>query len=546
MRRICELTGRAFELTPAEQEFLITRDLPLPRLCPEERLRRRLSFRNQRQLFRRACSVTGKSLISVYPPEYHGPVVSLAYWHSDECDGHLAGRSFDFSRPFFEQFGELLTSVPLPSCMVTKSENCEYNAYCAQSRNCYLCQSSVDTENACYVYGPTRCRDSMECHTIDGSELCYEVVHGTNCYDVQESKNVVHCQESAFLLNCRNCRNCFFCVNLRGAQYCFRNEQLDRESYFEAIRPYQRMDHAMRRELRRSFAELSSRFPSPALWGSMNEDVSGNYIFNSKAVSSSFDILDCEDVSHGYRLRTVKTSADASFVYHGEELYEYTSGNGPTRCRFSYALYDGAYDADYSANCAGGCHDIFGCVGLRRADHCIFNASYTKHDYGITKARIIAHMKETGEWGEFFPAALSPFAYNDTVAHDLLPLTRQDAERRGFRWLDRSDEERRQLATRRQPIEFGGSSSALNETYTCSTCSKPYRLQPLELQLAGKLSAPLAIECFDCRYRTRLERLEPLSLVRRTCTRCEASILTPIGESRPEPVYCENCYQASL
>lgn len=32
-------------------------------------------------------------------------------------------------------------------------------------------------------------------------------------------------------------------------------------------------------------------------------------------------------------------------------------------------------------------------------------------------------MQSTGEWGEFFDPSLAPFAYNETVAQELHPLT---------------------------------------------------------------------------------------------------------------------------
>ena len=51
-------------------------------------------------------------------------------------------------------------------------------------------------------------------------------------------------------------------------------------------------------------------------------------------------------------------------------------------------------------------------------------------------ADIIAHMKETGEWGEFFPATLSPHGYNETVAQDYFPLSKQDVEKRGWYWRE--------------------------------------------------------------------------------------------------------------
>ena len=35
-------------------------------------------------------------------------------------------------------------------------------------------------------------------------------------------------------------------------------------------------------------------------------------------------------------------------------------------------------------------------------------------------------MIQDGEWGEFFPSTLSPFGYNETVAQEYFPLTREE------------------------------------------------------------------------------------------------------------------------
>ena len=35
-------------------------------------------------------------------------------------------------------------------------------------------------------------------------------------------------------------------------------------------------------------------------------------------------------------------------------------------------------------------------------------------------------MITTGEWGEFFPSSLSPFGYNETVAQEYFPMSRED------------------------------------------------------------------------------------------------------------------------
>jgi len=40
--------------------------IPTPTLCPEERQRRRLAFRNERKLYKRKCDATKKDIISLY------------------------------------------------------------------------------------------------------------------------------------------------------------------------------------------------------------------------------------------------------------------------------------------------------------------------------------------------------------------------------------------------------------------------------------------------------------------------------------------------
>ena len=50
--------------------------------------------------------------------------------------------------------------------------------------------------------------------------------------------------------------------------------------------------------------------------------------------------------------------------------------------------------------------------------------------------RIVEHMRKTGEWGEFFPLALSPFPYNDTNAHEFFPLSKSAVESKGLKWRE--------------------------------------------------------------------------------------------------------------
>ena len=80
----------------------------------------------------------------------------------------------------------------------------------------------------------------------------------------------------------------------------------------------------------------------------------------------------------------------------------------------------------YSFHCRNS-SNLFACVSLRNKEYCILNKQYTKAEYETLVPKIIEHMKKTGEWGEFFPASISPFGYNETVAQEYFPLTREEA-----------------------------------------------------------------------------------------------------------------------
>jgi Zn ribbon nucleic-acid-binding protein len=55
-------------------------------LCPECRQQRRLSFRNERNLYKRDCDATGKSIISIYSPDKPYKVYNQDFWWSDNWD----------------------------------------------------------------------------------------------------------------------------------------------------------------------------------------------------------------------------------------------------------------------------------------------------------------------------------------------------------------------------------------------------------------------------------------------------------------------------
>jgi hypothetical protein len=78
-RKVCKISGAEFPIYKSDMEFYdkispvfngVKYSIPTPTLCPEERQRRRLVWRNQRKLYKRKCDASGKDVISTYSPNY--------------------------------------------------------------------------------------------------------------------------------------------------------------------------------------------------------------------------------------------------------------------------------------------------------------------------------------------------------------------------------------------------------------------------------------------------------------------------------------------
>jgi hypothetical protein len=86
--------------------------LPSTDICPTCSVRRRLAFRNERNIYKRKCDATGKNIVSMFSPDKPYKVYEQSEWWSDKWEPKDYAREYDFSRNFFEQFDELLKAVP--------------------------------------------------------------------------------------------------------------------------------------------------------------------------------------------------------------------------------------------------------------------------------------------------------------------------------------------------------------------------------------------------------------------------------------------------
>jgi len=517
MQKTCANCGTDFEITKEDLAFLEKfspvfdgdkKLLPPPRDCPPCRQMLRMSFRNERNLHERKCDVTGKDIVSVHVPNSPYKICDKNHWYSDAFDPLSYGRDYDFNKPFFEQFGELEKEMPLPSLRVEKSENCEYNNDMRDCNNCYLCARTHLSQNTLYTYRANKSEDSVDCTQITSCGLLYECVECVSCSNSKFLFFCSECADSAFLLDCRNCQVCFMCTNLRNKQYCFLNEQLTKEAYKKKLaefdfgaehmvqKAYAMYDNIKKKAIRRNLMIISS------------ENSSGDNLFECKNCQLCFSVQETQDGRHLWDVKLYQDSMDAySGGRDSERIYYTTAGAASFNVQFCLRTSN-SNDIRYSFF-INSSHDIFGCIGLKQQKFCILNKEYSEGEYQRLLRKIIEHMQSTGEWGEFFPPELSPFPYNETVAQEYFPLKKEEAQRKGYRWLDR-DPKNYKKQTYEVPNHIKDVKDDILDTIlACESCGKNYKVVTQELSFYRKQHLPIPRRCPDCRHMARFITRNP-------------------------------------
>ncbi|MFH0819088.1 MAG: hypothetical protein V1898_03795 [Patescibacteria group bacterium] len=526
---ICKNCQQLFEICSEDNEFYQKINVPIPTFCPSCRQQRRLAWRNERTLFQRQCSATGKLIISMYQAETPFPVYDHFYYFSDEWDPLTYGREFDFSRPFFEQFHDLQMVVPRMKNYSISNENAEYGNLSSWNKNCYMMFESDNNEDSLYSEYSFRCKDIVDTSYAKECEFCYECVDIMKCYNLWYSFNCKNCYDSYFLKNCTGCNNCFACINLINKKYCFFNEELTQAEYEKKTQEINLNTVNGIFEIQMKFLDFTKRFPHPFMNGFQNENCTGDNLNNSKNAHFCFNCSEINNSKYIYGSERIKDSYDID-TYGGAEgcqqVYECQSvGRGSFNVAFGSNVYQNISDSQYCDICANS-KNIFGCISLRNNENCILNKQYSKHDFQDLRTKIIDHMHKTGEWGEFFPIKYSPFPYNETMAQIYYPLTKDQAIQKGYFWRDKDQKE--------YQIQ--------QDVQVCIATGKVFRLQKAELEFYKKNNIPLPNKHPDVRYQERMTLRNPQKLWSRNCNKCAKKIMTSYAPDRVEIIYCKECY----
>ena len=565
--RQCQNCHNEFIIEPDDFAFYEKIKVPPPTFCPECRIVRRMSWRNERTLYHRKCNATGKDIITMFSPEQPLLVYERDYWWSDKWDQLESGMDYDFSKPFFQQFHELFKKAPLPNLANSNVVNSEYGNHNRDMKNCYLVYASMTDEDLSYSRGAVNCKNSLDLYLAFNQMQCYD---NTACGDLNriyfsyDSDESVNC---AFLHACKNMIDSLGCINLRNKSNCIFNQQYTKEEYAKERNKYDFGSYKGLTDFRKKLAEFIMQYPRR--YGFIYKSVNciGNNILNSKNVYMGFDIFGgaegCKYILHAVGpLHDIYDGGPGVGATHDNSYEVMDTGDNATRNFFAVFTHS-CQNTNYTYACKNSAN-LFGCVGLRSKKYCILNKHYTKEEYEELVPKVIAHMNDMPyvdkkgrvyKYGEFFPSEISPFAYNETIAQEYYPKTKSEILEKGYKWRE-PDIKNYSITLKAADLPDhikNVKDNILNQVIECEhqgncneQCMGAFKIILSELEFYRKMNLALPRLCSNCRHYRRLAQRTPFKLWDRQCAKCGKEIKTSYAPDRPEIIYCESCYNAEV
>lgn len=558
----CQNCKNDFTIEPDDFEFYEKIKVPPPTFCPECRSQRRLTWRNDITFCNRNCGLCNKSVVTIYSKESGINVYCNKCWWSDKWDAMDYGQDYDFSRPFFEQFQELVLKVPQMALVNDDgiaSVNCEYTQDFAFSKNVYMGFIGWKVENVMYSYYLTGGKDLMDCVFIRSkNEWLYECMIARDNFRLNHCEHSLACMESYFLDHCTNCSDCFMCFGLVGKKNCFQNKQYSKEDYEKILESYRLDTFSGLEKAKKDFEKFMHGHFRRFAENYHTVSSTGDLLSHSKNVQDCFNVKNGENCKWVCNADTPKDSYDLTIGGELSECYEGITCDHSNRNFFGIFSWKDQ-DVEYTQHCHSSQY-LFACVGLKSKKYCIFNKQYTKEEYEILVEKIKKHMDEMPyvdkkgnvyKYGEFYPAELSYFGYNESVAPEHFPLTKAEALDQGCRWQDNIQRTTGKETLKPENIPESikeVEDSILNEVLMCIDCKRNYKIVPNELIFYKKMNIPVARRCFYCRHENRLNKRNPFKLWHRKCMKegCDNTFETSYAPDRPEIIYCEKCYQQEV
>lgn len=546
----CQNCQKNFTIEPEDFDFYKRIAVPPPTHCPDCRLQRRLAWRNIFHLYKRPCDLCKKDSLSVYPVSAPCKVYCTECWWSDKWDAVTYGRDYDLSRPFFEQFAELLREVPLMALSYDYPKNV----------NSPYVNEAGPVKNSSLIFFAEECEEVMVGYYLDHMTNALDTSLGIECQWMYDCRNVfrdnrcigldntIESIDCAFLKDCRNCQSCFGSANLKNKKYVFFDEQLTKEEYEKKIAQYDLGSYEGYQKAKKDTVAHWGKFPPRPIWLDLSVDCTGNYTFESKNCKECYEVQGTEDSAYCHMLLKgpVKNCMDyTGWGNNAELIYESVSvGENSSRLFFCQEAGLNSLNVEYSKLFISS-SNLFGCIGVRKKQYCILNKQYSREEYFAKITSIKSQMTKNGEYREYFPISLWPTGYNDSLAQAFFPLTKEEALAKGYKWHE--PEKRSYQITMRAselPDHISDATSlVLKNIIECMQCGRGYRVTQMEFDFLKQMRVPLPRRCPFCRIEEKFQQwVKQMKLTNRVCDQCHKDFRTPYTKDQFTSILCKPCW----
>ncbi len=538
----CSQCAAKFKILDSDRAFYTTINVPEPSLCPDCRRQQRLAHWPFGMLQKRTCDFSGESIISTFPPQARFPVYKREYWFSDKWTP--PEQEIDWDCSFFDQLYELQCKTPHFHQLGKNNQNCDYADDVYFSKNAYMSRSMVHCEDVYYVYRLIRSKDSLDLTYCFDMNECYECTYCFESYNLYFSLHCRQCRDSYFLYDCHNTRDSFMCSNLRNKQYHIFNKPYSKEEYSSKLKTFQLNSRKFLENQKVKFQKyLQTEAFHRAHFRIQAQNCTGNHITKCKNCSETYFLEESEDCAYFQRGLQSKNCQDVSGLLTCELCYQACQSVDLNNVNFANYCMD-CHDSEYIDQCYSS-ENLFGCVGLKRQRCCILNKQYSEEDYKKLVPKIIEHMKQYGEYGEFFPYRFAYNGFNLSLGAFYYNTETQESVRsKGGFWEEIPQNDEKGISGKELPDTTQEiTDEYLKEIIACAQTGKIYNFIKPELDFYRQHNLPLPQYYPEERNLQRFRQLMTFTPREVSCHLCKTQTVTYYPEYlKYQKILCEKCY----
>lgn len=552
------------------------------------------TYLNDKHLYSRKDSQTGKNIISLYSEAYKWKVIDAHAYKKLISDDIWLKFGKETSDNMFWDFISLMELFPKPSRLIyPQMENAEYASHAGRGKNFYL-SYCVFTECEDIYYSQTildYSKNVISSYSVSWGQYIYNSCVIIKSFNIMHSYNCVNSSNIYFSHDMNNCKECIFSCNQVNQSYIIFNKQYEEVNYEKNKKEIldQLKDSKSFDFLVQKYSDfLNQNYISESVNTNNCEGVNGEKTFFSK---NSVNTFGCNSVENTINcgvwwdgindscinvINAIETWWDVDTI-----IWTVTVWMSTSNIFYSYAIVEACSHIYYSIDLET-CEECLFCIWLKSKKYCILNKQYSKWEYFERKEKIINQLQAENKWWKSLDFWMLWFPYNDTLAYDyfwIQKIIHKDWTKKiidkNAKWivtllgtdfitdaiLDLWGKEKINITWRTCNKEINipdnfetihaselisideVGEDILNKVIICEESGRPFRIMPDELKFYKKHWLALPRIHHELRMEKHLNNRSHWELYVDSCDKCDSQMLT-VYKSKPKfKVYCPDCYK---